>query len=270
VPRVTRRPGAIAAELAVAVALAGVAGVIGIGMLVTAERALRRGAADDAGAAVLREAEQALVADLESAVPDSIVIRGDTAVDLHTLVGTSVVCAAAAGAIILPGAAATNRRIPLTVWRQPVEPGDVALAWDSAGAAWRWAAIDSVRAAADGAGCATTSGFRAAADSVARIPAWRLRVMFAQPPAPGTPLQVVRAVRWTTVRGSDRQWALSQRRCPGGVCGTSQPATGPLAAPADSGLRFARDGALVVVTLTVTAGGPRTRLVVAPRVGGSR
>ena len=53
------------------------------------------------------------------------------------------------------------------MWRQPVEPGDVALAWDSAGAAWRWAAIDSVRAAADGAGCAlifdeVVTGFRVA------------------------------------------------------------------------------------------------------------
>jgi hypothetical protein len=263
------RPGAIVAELAVAVALAGVAGIIGIGMLVAAERALRRDAADDAGAMVLREAEHALVSDLESAVPDSVMLRGDTAIDVHALVGTSVVCAAAAGVIVLPGAAASDRAVPFTVWRQPAEPGDVALAWDSAGA-WRWAAIDSVRAVADGGGCATTTGFRTVADSIARIPAWRLRMGAMPLPAIGAPVRVVRALRWTTVRGADRQWALSQRRCPRGVCGTSQPATGPLAAPADSGLRFTRDGDAIVTTLTAVDGGRRTRLVVSPRAGRPR
>lgn len=268
--RVSRRTGAIAAELAVAVALAGVAGVIGIGMLVTAERALRRGAADDAQASVLREAEQVLVADLESAAPDSITLRGDTAIDLHTLVGTSVVCVAAPGLVVLPGAAGEGRLIPLTVWRQPVEVGDVVMAWDSGGGAWRRAEVDSVRTVADGAGCATTSGFRSVADSVARVPVWRLRALFATMPVPGAPVRIVRAVRWTVVRGADRQWALSQRRCPRGVCGASQPVTGPLASPADSGLLVARDRSAVVVTLTTATGGRRTRLVVSPRAGAAR
>jgi hypothetical protein len=269
-PGMSRRTGAIAAELAVAVALAGVAGVIGIGILVTAERALRRGATDDARSTVVREAEHALVSDIESATPDSITLRGDTAIDLHALVGTSVVCAVAPGVVVLPGAAGEGRLVPLTVWRQPVEGGDVVMVWDSGGAAWRRAEVDSVRAVADGAGCATTSGFRTVGDSIARVPVWRLRAAFASMPVPGMPVRIVRAVRWTMVRGADRRWALSQRRCPRGVCGASQPVTGPLASPADSGLHVARDGSAVVLTLATTTDARRTRIVVSARAGTAR
>jgi hypothetical protein len=68
-------------------------------------------------------------------------------------------------------------------------------------------------------------------------------------------VRLARRVRWTIYRASDRQWWLGQRRC-APACGAAQPVAGPLAAPMDSGLRFATDadGAVRVTFRGVRSG----------------
>lgn len=235
-----RRAGAILAELVVALLLAGVAAVIGGGILVAAERHTRRDAADDRAGQSVRDASRLLVAEIAAALPDSVALRGDTALDLYAHVGVSVVCARSPGIVVVP-AAATSAGIPFSFWRQQPEPADLLVAWDTTGEGqWQSVRIDSALPSPDGAGCGAASGFRTADDSIQRVPVMRLFHSQPIPVAvpPGAPVRVFRPVRWALYRSADRTWALGYRRCPGGECAAAQPVAGPLASPADSGLSF--------------------------------
>lgn len=241
------RRGALLAELAVAIALAGVAAAIGGGILVAAERRARRDVATDRASQSSREVAHVLSAEIAGSFADSLALRGDTAIDLHTHVGVSVACMVAGDVVVLPGAQAVNG-LPYSTWRLQPEPGDLVVGFDagSSGASWA-AAIDSAMARTDGAGCATSSGFRTVADSLARIPVWRLRLRNPVPSGAGVgwPLRVFRAGRWLAHRSADRSWWLAYRRCTTGSCGAVQPVAGPLA-PGDSGLVMRRSTPMAI------------------------
>ena len=205
---------------------------------------------------------------MRSALPDSVAVRGDTALDLHVHVGTSVVCVAAGAAIVAPGVT-TTIAVPFTFWRQLPEVGDVAFVWDTAGGGrWQSATIDTVSAPPAGGGCATTSGFRPVGDSQANLAVSRLHFdgALAAGVVPGSPVRVFRRVRWFLHRGSDRTWSLAYRRCSGGACGAAQPVAGPLAAAADSGLIFRLGlSGTVEVFIRTTASAVRSRIVIPVR-----
>lgn len=252
------RAGALVAELAVALLLAGVAAVIGGGVLVATERRLRRDASGDRATQAIRDVVHALSTDIEAALPDSFRARGDTALDLYAHVGVSVVCVKSGRVVVLPGATSSTGT-PYSFWRQLPEAGDLLVAWDSSGSGrWHSAAVDSVAMVTDGAGCSTASAFRTRADSVARIAVTRLRVTPPLPPrvSAGAPLRIFRAVRWVLYRGSDGAWSLGYRRCPAGVCGTVQPVAGPLSPAADSGLAFGLGEPGVIGIAVRTPGAP--------------
>jgi hypothetical protein len=229
------RRGATVAELAVALLLAGVAAAIGGGVLVAAERRSRRDASDSIAAQTTRETMHILAAAIASARWGSVAVRGDTALDLDSHVGISVVCASSPHEIVLP-AHRTTRAEPWTVWRLPPEPLDLVAIWDSTGV-WRMATVDSVSGTLGG-GCAAGGAFPSLEDSVAGAPLTRLRITTPLTFTLGAPVRVYRPERWTIYRGGDRQWWFGQRRCPMGECGAAQPVSGPLSPPADSGLRF--------------------------------
>ena len=234
----SRRAGTALAELILATMIVGVAAGIGAAILVAAERRTRADASSDRAVQSVRDVTRLLVGDLEAALPESVVVRGDTAIDLYAHVGASVACVAAGTVLVVPGASVVTG-VPLTFWRQWPEAGDLAIVWDSAGGGrWDQALIDSVSAPADGGGCATTSGFRSAADSVARLAVARVRLDRALSPGviAGAPLRIFRGGRWLLHRGSDRSWSLAYRRCARSVCSAAQPVAGPLAAAADTGL----------------------------------
>src|SRR5262249_10794171 len=122
------------------------------------------------------------------------------------------------------------------------EAGDVILAFDTTAAGvWRSATVATASSAAVDPTCTPSTGFLAVSDSVARRPVTRLVL---DPPlsggvTAGAPVRIVRRARYVLFRGSDGAWSLAYRPCDiAGICGTAQAVAGPLASPADSGLRF--------------------------------
>jgi hypothetical protein len=252
----TGRRGATVAELAVALLLAGVAAALGAGMLVSTERRVRREGDDSHAAQTIRDVMHAMESDLASARWNTVLIRGDTAVDLEAHVGTSVACVATGALLVLP-AATTSLGEPWSSWRYPPEFTDVVAVWDSSGAgSWFTASIDSVSEPGAGAGCAAGSPFRSIADSLSQRPVVRLRLASPLPAAvgPGAPVRVFRGVRWALYRGGGGSWWLGQRRCTA-TCGAIQPVAGPLASPTDTGLAFVAgsDGGMTVMLRAVSA-----------------
>jgi hypothetical protein len=253
------RRGATVAEMAVALLVAGFAATIGAGLLVAAERRARRDGHNAVSNQTARDVLHALRGEIESARWESIALRGDTAIDLQSHVGLSVVCSTAASAIVLPPAT-SSRAEPFTLWRYPPEATDVVAVWDSSGT-WRYATVDSVTSATGG--CPTSGPFRPIADSVAGTPLTRIVVSpsVTSGATIGSPVRVYRGVRWMIYRGGDQHWWLGQRRC-SPACGSAQPVAGPLAPPSDSGLRFEMwpDGR-VVVTVRAESGEARAATI---------
>jgi hypothetical protein len=226
--------------MVVALTLSAVVAAAAAGALGGAERYMRAARAASTARRTLREAEAVLASELRAASGDSLRVRGDTAMDFLGLVGVSVACVASGAVLVLPPDVAADG-LPYTSWRASPEVGDLVAVFDTAGGgAWRTALVDSVATRADGAGCGPSSGLVSAADSAAREPATRLQLSAVLSPTvpAGAPVRVLRSGRYALTHSGDGRWALSYRRCGGGSCGAAQPVAGPLAAPADSGLRF--------------------------------
>lgn len=268
-----KRTGATTlAELCIALVLGFVAAALGGGVLLAAERHARRDRDAGRESQAIRDVAHVLATEVASARVGSIVVRGDTAIDIASHVGASVACRVGTTELVLPSVS-TSLALPYTSWRQVVEVGDQVVVWDAtAGGVWVSARVDTVSARTDGAGCAADGAFRTAADSAARFAVTRLRVASPLPTGVvrGAPVRVFRDVRWVLYRSGDRSWWLGQRRCTG-ACAAAQPVAGPLAPPADSGLAFGLSDAGV---LTITVRGERRsgastptlwRAVAAPR-----
>lgn len=276
-PRLTRRPptagkrGATLAELLVALSLAGLLYALGAFALVTVERRQREGSASGAGRRAIRETIAVLGEELRGV--DSISLRGDTAVDLLALVGTSVVCARTANAIVLPPATAESG-LPFTSWRANADVTDVIALFDAATSRWWYAAADSVAEAPRNA-CRPTTGLASPRDSADRLRSARLALDRLIPLGVevGAPARILRRGRYLLHRSADGSWGLGYRRCPGAAgCASAQPVTGPLAPPSENGLSFAfsADGSLLNVAVRAPrrpSGGPGDSLRVAMGVG---
>ncbi len=269
---VNRSGASSLAELCLALAIGFVAAAVGGGVLLAAERHARRDRDSGRESQAVRDVSHVLVTEVVSARAGSLLVRGDTAIDIASHVGVSVACRVGPDELVLPPAL-TSLPAPYTHWRQAAEAGDHLSVWDtSAGGAWVSARIDSVVSRSDGAGCPADGAFRTAADSVARRAVTWLRVSppLASGVGRGAPVRVYRELRWMLYRSSGKSWWLGTRRCSAG-CGAAQPVAGPLAAPGDSGLVFERrpDGGLAITMrseLLGRGGGSATsRIVVAPR-----
>jgi hypothetical protein len=230
-----RRRGSSLAELIVAFTVLTVLSALAATALVGAERRMRAANALSAAERAVREGAAVLTSELAGA--DSIVARGDTAIDFLGVVGVSVLCVTTDRALVVPPSVASGAT-PFSLWRSSPSAGDVVALFDPDAARWRYGRVDSVASRTDGAGCSPSSGLLSAADSVARRPVMRF-VLDAPLPASlpvGTPVRVMRRGRWALYRGGDGQWALGLRACdPITACGTAQPASGPYASARDSG-----------------------------------
>ena len=250
------RRGVTLIELLLALVLAALVSAMAVAALAATERNIRRSLVASGDRRSLHEADLILAGELRATSGDSLRLRGDTAVEFLGLVGTSVVCSADDSVIILPPAE-TSSGIPYSLWRLAPDSGDLVAVFDtSRGGQWRSSPADSVTSRTGGAACSPSSGLISAADSVALLPVSRIRLRrpLGSSPSPGDPVRIVRRARYTLLRGADRQWTLSYRRCGlNGGCGTSQPVVGSLASASDSGVVFVWDALTSVLSVTLRA-----------------
>ena len=248
------RKGTTVAELVISLTLAGLLAALGGAALVATERHVRNAVAGSADRRTIREAQSVLATELRTAAAEEITLRGDTAADFLGVVGVSVACVSSGTLLVLPGASSTNGQ-PFTTWRSPAAAGDLIAAYDTTPpAAWRTARVDTVTSRTDGAGCSSSTGFRTAADSIARRAVTRLRLDRALDVGTGAPVRILRGGRYMLHFGSDRSWSLAYRACDAlGACGSAQPVVGPLATARDSGLSISVSGADPVLIVSVRA-----------------
>jgi hypothetical protein len=240
------------AELIVALTISAVVAALAAGALVGVERQTRASTgASDAGR-LEQDVEAILRSEIRGSWGDSLALRGDTAIELFVHVGSSVVCGVSGRVLTLPPSLVATEP-PLSRWRYTPAAGDLIFLYDTTTRGWARVVLDSAVSRVDAAGCLPSTGLLARADSIARRPVMRV-VLPAAPTAgvvTGVPARLVRRGRWGLVKGGDKSWELAWRPCDApGHCGASQPAVGPLAAPADTGLRFRLDnGGWVEVSL---------------------
>lgn len=223
--------------LALGAVLAAAAGL----MLASTRRALEQSELRTVGGRAEREAVSIVRKALSGA--ESIVLHGDTAVELDMLIGASVLCGSDESAVFLPplrGAGAGAGASALSALPQLPGPDDVLLLRRFDGSAdgqWWNAVVDSVSQRRLPEQCRAEDGWRTPADSAADL----LRIVLADTLPhdlePGAEVRLYRRGRFALYHIGRGEWALGWRRCHpwSGACGTIQPVASPLQAPGAAG-----------------------------------
>lgn len=182
----------------------------------------------------LRDGSDILAADLRGSSPvgDSLLVASDTALEFFSAIGTSTLCASPApNRITLPPDSLPSGRT-LSSWVATPDTGDemfiFADSTSSSPAGWQRARIVSFANIATPAGCPVSAGLLSASDVAS--PGRSYQATF-DPTVSinahrGTPVRIVRRVRYSVYRGGDGKWYLGYRRCTGG-CAPIQPVSGP-------------------------------------------
>ena len=157
---------------------------------------------------------------------DTIRLLSDSAVELFTNLGSSVVCGApsVSEVALAPVAAAAS----LTSWLALPDTGDLALIYryaSSTSANWERYRIRDVVAAPVTTACPPPTGFRngGASSYVLTLSPTPSGVI------PGQAIRFIRRGRYSIYKSSDSRWYLGYRRCNAigaSVCGTIQPLSG--------------------------------------------
>ena len=234
-----RRLGHTLAEALCALALGGVLAAASGLMLGAARRNLE--ASEDRTRGGRAEREAVAIVRKAMAAGESIVLHGDTAVELDLLIAASVLCGSETHALVMP----PSRRdalLALTAMPQLPSPDDVVLVRRFDGSPdgmWWYGVVDSVIERRWPAHCRVEDGWRSAVDSAA--PFVRLVVADSVPwdLEHGAELRVLRRGRFALYHIGKGEWALGWRRCHpwNGACGTIQPIAAPLRAPGAAGFR---------------------------------
>lgn len=220
-------PGMSLAEIAIVIALLGVIGAT-IGSAMLHQQRFYGDARDLLQAREgVRDAMEVLSMDLRGASSsDTVRLMADSAVELFTGIGTSVVCRT-----IQSNSFALAEESPgnaLSSFLLYPDTGDIALLYrdsaDAAGSHWERHRITAFAPSAAGSGC-LLYGIEPAEGFVLTLQA---------PPnsevRSGTPVRFVRRGRYSLYRSSDAEWYLGYRRCNAlgpSLCGTIQPVSGP-------------------------------------------
>jgi prepilin-type N-terminal cleavage/methylation domain-containing protein len=208
------------------------------------------------------DAAAILSADLRGAsVTDSIRFTADTAIELFTISGASVVCTLpSAVTATLPPDTLASGNILTAFSATPDSADEITVFHDSSALSttrgWTRHAIISVSRTHTAVGCPPSSTFTDPADVAANRKAYTLTLASPIPPTvrPGAPLRVLRRARYSVYRASDGKWYLGYRRCPSGVCNPIQPVSGPYASRTTRPLTFryySADGTEIAPTLTI-------------------
>jgi hypothetical protein len=212
-----------------------------LGLVAQSVSAHRRGERTISGssrsAAIVDETIGVLTSILERvSSTDTILLRGDTAIEVGLPIGLGIACAAGGDSVVL-------RDTGTGWWESPPDSGDVVETM-ILGQWWRGQVVSArVRTAASGA-CAGLQ-------RVLRI--WPLPPSSLEPPL----VRVTRRARFMTYRGSDGEWWFGERICgasPPHACTAAQPVSGPVGSA--RALHFAIDstGAGVSVIVAATVG----------------
>lgn len=244
-------------ELAVVLAILGVSGAA-MGMLLIRQQRFYRGASELLYAREgVRDALDLLAGDLRGmAVADTVRLLADSAIEMYTAIGSSVLCQAMSGREIgLPPV--TPVGATLTAFATEPDTGDLALFYRAinGNGSWERHRLGSFAKRALSNTCPASTGFSRTEDDAVGSQGFQatLESSLSGDVRSGTPVRFVRRGRYSLYRSSDGEWYLGYRRCNAlgqSVCGPIQPLSGPYRAySADhsaTGLLFEyfdRDGA---------------------------
>lgn len=242
------RRGFTLLELAVVLTLLGVVGAVMTALLVRQQR-FYRGAGELLFAREgVRDAMEVLATDIRGiAVADTVRLLADSAMEMFSSIGSSVLCQRMAVAQIgLPPARSGGS----TLTSLPTQPdtGDLALVFVATPAGyWERHRIAGFSARSLDSTCPESSGFSNAADLAAGVQGFQvtLGTPLSGEIGVGAPVRFIRRGRYSLYRASDGDWYLGYRRCNAlgsSICGAIQPLSGPYRRygtdPAATGLLF--------------------------------
>ncbi len=233
------RRGTTLVELLVALALGSVVAAV-FAQSVTVQRRAERVVAHSTAAASAADEAVGVLASAIARVSDadSLLVRGDTALEWRATVGVAIACYAGSDTVVVPDTGLA------TWWESQPGIGD---AVDVANAAGEWTGSEVVAMSTRSTGGACGGAQR------------MLRLGAALPDSGVLLVRVARRRRFTLYRGGDGDWWLGERTCSDGApvhCDAAQPVAGPLLAP-PSGLRFTLDSSGAHRTVSVAARGGR-------------
>jgi hypothetical protein len=238
----TRRDAFTLPELMIGIATGSMVICVVGGLLAQQLRIFQWGESTMATRAQLRDASAVIAADLRGASVrgDTLRLLSDTAIEMFTMVGTSVTCDSSIGAKLALPPLRSDAAETLTGWYVLPDTGDVAvvLVQDGASPQPRWTRYRIASAASSGlaATCSTENAIAGGTAAGASAYVVTLRdVPSAKLPA-GTPVRFMRRARYSLYRASDGGWYLGYRRCNalGGGCSAIQPVSGPYRGSAGS------------------------------------
>lgn len=231
------RRGFTLVELLVATAVAGIAATAMATVLTRQQRfyASTSDILDVRGQ--VRDGADILVSDIRSAAVArfGLPVMTDSAIEMFTVIATSVACSAPVGATIgLPPQVLARGHTLTSMLFQP-DSGDLAVLYAATtvpdSSSWETAGIAAFSPRALSSSCPVSTGFTVSGDASAGSTGYV--VTLAQPPTAviraGAPVVFVRRVRYSLYRSSDNDWYLGYRRCgaSSGVCAAIQPVSGP-------------------------------------------
>ena len=219
-------------ELSVVIALLGLIGGV-IGSLLLRQQRFYRASSELLQAREgVRDALEVLATDIRgAAVADTFRLLADSAIELFSAVGTSVVCQLNAPTEVGLASAAPGSSERLTSFATQPDTGDLALFFVPSDSSEEWEghrvagfssrALDTV--------CPVSSGFSAPSDAASIAYALTLREPMSASIHPGTPVRFIRRGRYSLYSASDGEWYLGYRRCNaiGSACAAIQPLSGP-------------------------------------------
>lgn len=246
-PVIRARTGFTLIELIVAGALAAIVGATIMFTLQKQERFYGSAAEVMRLRSQLRDAADVLVADIRGAAVSryGLALMRDTAIELYTTLGNSVVCATPTGrTLFLPPGTLASGTVLTSLLASP-DTGDLALLYSIPGgnpdsARWIEARISGFGTRSLSSSCPPSTAFTSALDAAAGKTGYAVTLLANPPPGVrrGAPVRFIRRARYSLYRSSDGDWYLGYRRCsPVGpsICSTIQPVSGPYLPHAQAG-----------------------------------
>ncbi|MEO5588937.1 MAG: prepilin-type N-terminal cleavage/methylation domain-containing protein [Gemmatimonadaceae bacterium] len=236
--RLTRR-GFTLTELIVATAIGSLVATAIIGTLVRQQRFYQAASETLATRSQLRDGADVLVADLRGSAVSSLglPLMTDTAIEMYTIIGSSIACAESASSIIgLPPSTLTAGNTLTSLLAAP-DTGDLALVFTAPpgfpdSSRWVSVRIASFAARSLATSCPASTGFTTAADSYPGATGYLLTLATLPPFSirRGSIVRILRRVRYSLYRSADGRWYLGYRRCnlaDPAQCVAVQPVSGP-------------------------------------------